>query len=71
MNEHKNSYHTGSNLGIFIENSGETVDYLIQLVQLKREDKITVEQEGNGRVLKWPFPPGSTVDTICRQYVDV
>lgn len=29
LNEHKNSYHTGSNLGIFIENSEETVDYLL------------------------------------------
>lgn len=65
------NYQVGMNLGFFIENSQEVVDALLDHTTLSASSQVTVRQEGGGRVLKLPFPPGTPVSSILRDYVDV
>lgn len=47
------------------------VDALLGHINLPASAQVTVRQEGGGRVLKLPFPPGTPVSHILRDYVDV
>ncbi len=47
------------------------MESLLKHVSVPAEARVTVRQEGEGRVMKLPFPPGTPVSTILRDYVDV